>query len=666
MDEAYAIMRGTFEKGPIFHAPKPDIDFITALGLDPHYKHKRPDTLSFEQYFRGHYEKMICGSIQDQINAGTLKPGKGTYRIPQPDKAVCDNAYIHQMRFRSSNSATIFFQVIVITEITLFAHLGDMWVSDRRKEWYLIDGIFDTEDVDHHMTLGNIRIYRAGDEPDGQILTEYLIPWFDEQQVNDEAERILKLYIPEALEKPMRISAKLLAERMKLKVKYLHLASHDNALGLLFFRDKSIDVLDQVTGEIVWMDIAAGTIIINAQTVSRDDYEKIVETIIHECMHRIEHVPFYHLQKMYNEDIAYLACPANIDETYNDPSDPVRWIEWQAREISLCVRMPARTTRMKIDELLKEYNKRWRCGGQAWVWERLVKDLASFYGVSRYQARKRIINLGYEQAQGVLNYVNGSYVPPYSFAPGTCGKNQTYTVGFSNAFAEYQRNEKFCEILEHGHFLYVEGHFCINHPKYVCMVNDKIQMTPYGRAHVDECCLLFNVKYYGKTPKYVDGVLRSEKSSLKTEVTADLSKAELKAEQAREMGNQAVKTTRILRNLSMLFTKTLTEHMTRLNITIEELAARTGISVRSISDYRNKEDERPGLRVVVALCIGLHLEPDLSEDLIRKSGSTFMLVVEETMYKFILRDMYTSSIEECNECLVAAGFRPLIKGEKVA
>ena len=148
MDEAYAIMRGTFEKGPIFHAPKPDIDFITALGLDPHYKHKRPDTLSFEQYFRGHYEKMICGSIQDQINAGTLKPGKGTYRIPQPDKAVCDNAYIHQMRFRSSNSATIFFQVIVITEITLFAHLGDMWVSDRRKEWYLIDGIFDTEDVD--------------------------------------------------------------------------------------------------------------------------------------------------------------------------------------------------------------------------------------------------------------------------------------------------------------------------------------------------------------------------------------------------------------------------------------------------------------------------------------------------------------------------------------
>ena len=233
-------MRGTFEKGPIFHAPKPDIDFITALGLDPHYKHKRPDTLSFEQYFRGHYEKMICGSIQDQINAGTLKPGKGTYRIPQPDKAVCDNAYIHQMRFRSSNSATIFFQVIVITEITLFAHLGDMWVSDRRKEWYLIDGIFDTEDVDHHMTLGNIRIYRAGDEPDGQILTEYLIPWFDEQQVNDEAERILKLYIPEALEKPMRISAKLLAERMKLKVKYLHLASHDNALGLLFFRDKSI------------------------------------------------------------------------------------------------------------------------------------------------------------------------------------------------------------------------------------------------------------------------------------------------------------------------------------------------------------------------------------------------------------------------------------------
>lgn len=473
MSEGYATVWCAFEKRPVY-VPNPDRFRGTELGQRPYHKDReQPNAHSFEEYFRGHYEETICGSIRDQINAGVLKPGKGTYRVPQPDKTACDKAYIYKLRLRSNNPATILFQVIVIAEITVFAHLGDMWVSDRREEWYLIDGVWDAEDENHNMTWGNVRVYRPGEELEGQALTEYLVPWINRQQANVEGELIVRLYIPEALEKPMRISAKLLAERMQLKVQYLHLASHDNVLGLLFFRDNSVDVIDQDTGEIVRVDVEAGTIIINARTVDRDDREKIVMTVIHECVHRIEHKMFYHLQRMHNEDMAFLTCPVNVDDTYNDPNDPVRWIEWQAREITLCVQMPATTTKMKIDELLKEYEKRWDASNRTWVYERLVKDLAQFYGVTRYQAKKRIIDLGYEEAQGVLNYVNGAYVPAYSFAPGKTGRNQTYTIGFADAVAEYERSAIFREILDDGRFAYVEGHFCINHPKYVRQFSGK-------------------------------------------------------------------------------------------------------------------------------------------------------------------------------------------------
>lgn len=40
---------------------------------------------------------------------------------------------------------------------------------------------------------------------------------------------------------------------------------------------------------------------------------------------------------------------------------------------------------------------------------------------------------------------------------------------------------------------------------------------------------------------------------------------------------------------------------------------------------RNNEAVNKSLRNVVAICIGLHLHPLLSEDLIRKSGNAFKI-----------------------------------------
>jgi hypothetical protein len=45
------------------------------------------------------------------------------------------------------------------------------------------------------------------------------VPKLNEEQINDEGELILRLYYPEALVEPIWISARLLAERMGLRVR---------------------------------------------------------------------------------------------------------------------------------------------------------------------------------------------------------------------------------------------------------------------------------------------------------------------------------------------------------------------------------------------------------------------------------------------------------------
>ena len=661
-------MRYTYDMGPVCYVPDPDRPWETGLGLNPcYYGRALPDTLSFEEYFLGHYGDMICSGVCEQISAGILKPGKGTYIVPEPDNATADNAFIFRIYFSRKDTVTVHFTAIVIADLTVYAQLGDMRIQDQRKEWYRVEGEFDFGDEYHGIAVNNINVYRREGNWTGRTLSSHLVPKLNKQQINDEGERILRLYCPEALVEPVRISAKLLAECMGLRVRYLPLASFDDALGLLFFRDSIVEVVDRKTGETHSENVEAGTIIINARTVARDDLKKMTQVVIHECAHNMEHDLFYRFQRMYNEELSYLVCPSKIDATYNDPNDPVRWIEWQAREIALSVQMPATTTKIKTNELLQKYEARGSCSDRAWVFECVVKELAEFYGMSRHQARRRMIDLGYEEAQGVLNYVNGSYVPAFSFGSGKLGRYQTFTIGFEDMVAEYTRNVKFREVLDLGQFLYVEGHLCLNHEKFVREGRSgKLQLSDYGRAHVDECCLVFNVTRSGSAPRYVDGVLRSETPSVDRKVTFEDTKTDMSLASSRGMHDEARESTRILCTLPAKFSDTLVAHMKRKGMTIEELEARTGIGARKISDLRNDENARPVLRTVVTLCIGLQLEPELSEDFLRKSGANVKLVVEDTMYKIMLRSMYRSTVEECNAFLTAEGLSPLIKRKRIA
>lgn len=83
---------------------------------------------------------------------------------------------------------------------------------------------------------------------------------------------------------------------------------------------------------------------------------------------------------------------------------------------------------------------------------------------------------------------------------------------------------------------------------------------------------------------------------------------------------------------------------------------RTGISSRMIQDYRKKKDSNITLQSVLALCIGLNLQPAFSYDLILKAGFNIMTAKDEHLiYRYLIEHHHMENIYMWNEKLQDAG-----------
>lgn len=115
----------------------------------------------------------------------------------------------------------------------------------------------------------------------------------------------------------------------------------------------------------------------------------------------------------------------------------------------------------------------------------------------------------------------------------------------------------------------------------------------------------------------------------------------------------------VLKNLPLSFSAAFDYLIKQCSVTEEELSEKTNISVRTISELRNKEKEHVKLETVIKLCIGLNLDICICEAMIRKSGNILRETRQQLMYKRILYYAPIITIEECNKLLSRAGFKEL-------
>ena len=93
------------------------------------------------------------------------------------------------------------------------------------------------------------------------------------------------------------------------------------------------------------------------------------------------------------------------------------------------------------------------------------------------------------------------------------------------------------------------------------------------------------------------------------------------------------------------------QHMARINITVEQLAERAGVSTKTVQRMRNEAGYRPTLKNLVAVCLAMNLPPMDSTQLLHLSGYILNSSEEEQLYELLLSMCWMASMEEINELL---------------
>lgn len=134
-------------------------------------------------------------------------------------------------------------------------------------------------------------------------------------------------------------------------------------------------------------------------------------------------------------------------------------MEWQANQLTPRILMPKATVVPKIEEMLEAYHYI-KDGRQKF--RKIICELSSLYKVSKKTAKIRMIELGYKQVEGILNFVDGGYLPDYQFEEGSLKQGETFNIGLSDAFEIYKNDNDFRNLIQQGWFVYDDCHFCLN------------------------------------------------------------------------------------------------------------------------------------------------------------------------------------------------------------
>lgn len=494
-------------------------------------------------------------------------------------------------------------------------------------------------------------------ERDSRLYNQYLLPVMYTEDYPAAAQRMLETYYPEVLEQPSPVDGYLLAERMGVKVIPVRFPAERTIMGQIFFTPCSITLMQNGASRQVSLD--AGTALINMSVCKTK--ADINTTIVHECCHLYLNRSFFLLQTMAEQPACWSVTRDRAQrqrQAYRRTLSPIDWMELQAEKLPAYVLLPEQTVRGVIEKKLQR-----DCSPENIRW--IVLELARSFHVSRSMAKYRMIELGYPEARGVMNYVNNQFIRDHG-----CGQpwpqGKCYTISLRDASALYGANSRFRAVVGSGKYLYVEGHFCRDDPRYIVRYARALpKLTAYALRHVDECCLSFTARGRGAHTTYARGHAARKKTIPVTDCYH--SRYDFDAEPDTEAFTRQIDAFardaelwgKIEENFPGTFPEGLRMVMEAKKITQSELALRLGVDRKIVSRMLN--GDRPSVSHVTGACIALDLPYTISARLLERAGWILQNTPLHNQYKFMLLNAATLTVEMCNDILRFRGLPPLFQ-----
>ena len=345
-------------------------------------------------------------------------------------------------------------------------------------------------------------------------MDKYLIACYKNKMIDQEAEKLWTDYCCDALSNPRMRKADELAKAMGLTIVRLPVYQHNGVSSMIFFREGDLLVKEETRVDKSaprQVTVPADTIVINTN-LCRTEYPAF--DIFHECFHYEHHYLFYRLQEMCNNDIRNVATKEIIVDKDSQIKDPIYFLEKQANRGAYGLMMPATHTRAVIEKKCSEAIG-YRHAGEKFqmVGQAMSREL----GFPQFRVRARMIQLGYLEAKGALNYVDRHMIAPFACDPEALKVEKfTYVIDRQTSINLCWNNDEFKKVMQSGEFIYADGHIVRNCPKCVKETKSGFVLTEWANSHEDSCCLRF-VKLYiqNSIGKYVFGRLNYDADYVK-------------------------------------------------------------------------------------------------------------------------------------------------------
>lgn len=564
----------------------------------------------------------------------------------------------------------IAFDVLIDPEVDcqLILPGDDRETQSTNKVWLLCSCAATIGSKLSDFRIGYVQEY-TGKNKSEKPLNGDMVPIIKRADYESVAEEMISKYYPEALQTPMKIDPSAFAAKMGLSVVDRRITKNGSIFGQFYFEGCRTKFFDPIAKTFYEEDVKKNTIVIDSTTAFVYSYGSEDITIAHECVHAFLHRKAFYFAKLANKELSHISCEKSGGIAGGEDNKTLSWIESQATGIAPFLLMPSKTFRTKADELIQYYSSCCENDGVVYIGQ-VIRELSQFFGVTIYAARKRLIDLGYHDATGSLNWVDGRYVPAYTFKKGSLRENETFTVSFKDSFKAIVHDSNLIEHLSDGKYVFVENHLVLDDPKYISASREGASLTDYARHHLDECAVKFLISQSGEgqlshelgTSCYLCREIGSGfRYSIKV---SDDNKGLLDSEKTKEAFQSYSKEVKDLN--ALIGGKTLPEALVAIRdyygMSFKEIAIDSGLDERTIGRYFRGETKRVEKDSIIAICHGLKLYPMVSEKILRLAGVQLRENdPRDDALMAVLLYMKDYEIEAVNECLQKSGFAPLSK-----
>lgn len=440
-------------------------------------------------------------------------------------------------------------------------------------------------------------------------LSAGLVPELGEDALDALAERLLAAYYPEALEKPRRVDAHEMAERMGLSVVYRQIEPEGEIYGEMFFQETETPLYDAMRQHQVLAPVKRKTMVVDTTATFMGGMGTHDNTIVHECVHWALHGQAMALRRAQQPDSQEPAICCRVDGGAGRAGDDrLLEMEWQANTLARCIQMPRALFRRKAEEAWARHDMKVITPNRVEEMPGVIDDLAGFFGVSREAAKLRMLEVGFESVAGVYVYIDGRYLRPHSWRAGALGRDETFSIPAEDAARLMVEDADFARAAQG--YLYVEGHFVLDDRRYVTRGEDgALMLSDAARYHMDQCCLRFKMVLGGAQARYGEFCLLSQSAGIPLDPTFLSCSPEQQAEQLAEIRAER---DRILGKIKASPEKAWKILIEWRETNQSELESVTGLSRETINKLAT--GKTPGNKqTVLLMCFALQLPPEISK-----------------------------------------------------